>query len=124
APIISHHKRPSTYLDRPASQRISSQCGAIDLLSDNAGCHLIPSILRSLYHAAMGLLYDVAYLAAAPVALPLLAGKSLRTGKYRTGLASRMGTGPDIFPDRKPHEKLLMLHCVSVGELNSVSTLV
>jgi len=69
------------------------------------------------------LLYDLAYACAAPVALPLLVRKSLRTGKYRSDLAGRFGSGPEL-PPRPPESRLLMLHCVSVGELNSVQTLI
>ncbi len=67
-------------------------------------------------------LYDLAYAVAAPFALPLLVRKSLRTGKYRSDLPARFGFGPDL-PPRPPNAHLLLLHCVSVGELNSVQTL-
>ena len=67
------------------------------------------------------LIADVAYLAAAPVARPFLVRKSLRTGKYRADLSSRFGFGEDL---RLPRgSRLLLVHCVSVGELNSVATL-
>ena len=69
------------------------------------------------------LLYDIAYACAAPVALPLLVRKSLRTGKYRSDLAGRFGAGYAL-PERPRDSRLLMLHCVSVGELNSVQTLI
>src|SRR5262249_37179348 len=69
------------------------------------------------------LLFDLAYLAAAPIAIPLLAWKSLRTGKYRSVISARLGFGPALLPKRSPQTRVLMLHCVSVGELNSVTTL-
>ena len=72
----------------------------------------------------MPLLADILYALALPVAVPLLALKSLRTGKYRSGWPARFGFGEDVFPDRRPDQKLLLLHCVSVGELNSVTTLI
>jgi 3-deoxy-D-manno-octulosonic-acid transferase len=71
----------------------------------------------------MPLLADILYALALPVAAPLLAVKSLRTGKYRSDWPARFGFGEDVFPDRDPHQKLLLLHCVSVGELLSVQTL-
>jgi 3-deoxy-D-manno-octulosonic-acid transferase len=71
----------------------------------------------------MPLLADILYALALPVAAPLLALKSLRTGKYRSGWPARFGFGDDVFPDRGPDQKLLLLHCVSVGELLSVQTL-
>ena len=66
---------------------------------------------------------DVAYLGAGIVAGPLLLRKSLRTGKYQSDLPARLGFGPDL-PARPAEDRLLLLHCVSVGELNSVQTLI
>jgi 3-deoxy-D-manno-octulosonic-acid transferase len=79
----------------------------------------------------MGVLLDIAYLAAGVAAAPVLVLKSRRTGKYRTGWAARLGFGDEpLWPDLpSPHEtpaprpRVLLLHCVSVGELNSVQTL-
>ncbi len=72
----------------------------------------------------MSFLVDLAYAIAAIPALPILLRKRARTGKYRTGLAGRMGMGPDILAKRSRQSRVLLLHCVSVGELNSVQTLV
>jgi 3-deoxy-D-manno-octulosonic-acid transferase len=76
-----------------------------------------------LYLAWKRLLHDLLYLAATPVVVPALVLKSLRTGKYRSGWDTRLGFGPAILPRRSPDTRVLLLHCVSVGELNSVSTL-
>ena len=72
----------------------------------------------------MALGYDILYGAAVPVLGPVVALKSFRTGKYRSGWAGRFGMGEDVFVDREADEKVLMLHCVSVGELLSTQTLV
>ncbi|HVT81508.1 MAG TPA: glycosyltransferase N-terminal domain-containing protein, partial [Phycisphaerae bacterium] len=72
----------------------------------------------------MSLLLDLAYAAAVPVAIPLLLRKSWKTGKYRTGIADRLGMGDEPLPPPLPRTKTLLLHCVSVGELNSVQTLI
>jgi 3-deoxy-D-manno-octulosonic-acid transferase len=72
----------------------------------------------------MTVIYNILYMIAFALALPLLWYKSWRTGKYR-------GTWPERFgkqkrePSPKPAgQKRLMLHCVSVGELLSVKQLV
>ncbi len=72
----------------------------------------------------MSLLVDLGYFAAGVAAAPVIALKSLRTGKYRSGWAGRFGFGPDILPQRTAGTRVLLLHCVSVGELLSVNTLV
>jgi 3-deoxy-D-manno-octulosonic-acid transferase len=72
----------------------------------------------------MGLLLDAAYASAALAAAPLIALKSARTGKYRNDWPARLGHGPDLFPTRSPQSRLLLLHCVSVGELLSTRLLV
>src|SRR4051812_32352225 len=73
----------------------------------------------------MSLLVDLIYAVAAPFALPILVRKSLRTGKYQSGLAARFGFGEEVLPTaaERAGKKVLLLHCVSVGELNSVQTL-
>jgi 3-deoxy-D-manno-octulosonic-acid transferase len=71
------------------------------------------------------LLLDLVYFAGAPVALPVLALKAHRTGKYRSGLAERFGLGNEGVPSRRGRRgRRLLLHAVSVGELNSVQTLI
>lgn len=72
----------------------------------------------------MSVFLDLAYAAAAPVAFPMLLRKSLRTGKYRSGLRERFGMGEEPLPPAAPGMRTLLLHCVSVGELNSVQTLI
>ncbi|HVX83485.1 MAG TPA: glycosyltransferase N-terminal domain-containing protein [Phycisphaerae bacterium] len=72
----------------------------------------------------MGLLIDAAYWSAALVAAPFLALKSARTGKYRSDWPARFGHGPALWPRRSPSDKILLLHCVSVGELLSVRHLI
>jgi 3-deoxy-D-manno-octulosonic-acid transferase len=72
----------------------------------------------------MGLIVDVFYFLALLFAAPVLIIKSARTGKYRSGWAGRFGIGEDVFPKRAKDAKLLLLHCVSVGELLSTQTLV
>ncbi len=82
----------------------------------------------------MTLLYDIAYFFAAIFAAPFLALKSYRTGKYRTDWPARFGRIRNAQPlaledyqalKHKGQEPLcLMLHCVSVGELNSTRLLV
>lgn len=73
---------------------------------------------------------DVAYLVGGVFAAPLLLRKRLRTGKYRTGLAARFGWGEEELPPPRlgggdgKNARTLLLHCVSVGELNSVQTLI
>ena len=72
----------------------------------------------------MGFIIDLFYAIALLFAAPFLIVKSLRTGKYRSGWPARFGLGDDIFPDRSPTARVLLLHCVSVGELLSVQTLI
>ncbi|MGN6370439.1 MAG: 3-deoxy-D-manno-octulosonic acid transferase [Phycisphaerae bacterium] len=72
----------------------------------------------------MGFIIDLFYAVALLFAAPFLVVKSLRTGKYRSGWPARFGLGPDLFPHRPPTARLLLLHCVSVGELLSSQTLV
>jgi 3-deoxy-D-manno-octulosonic-acid transferase len=72
----------------------------------------------------MLIVLDVAYLVGLVMALPVLVLKSLRTGKYRSGWAGRFGRGEVILPRRAAGTRVLLLHCVSVGELLSVRTLI
>ncbi|HUO10477.1 MAG TPA: glycosyltransferase N-terminal domain-containing protein [Phycisphaerae bacterium] len=72
----------------------------------------------------MGLIIDLFYAIAFLLAAPFLLIKSLRTGKYRSGWPARFGRGEDVFPNRPPTARVLLLHCVSVGELLSVQTLI
>src|ERR1035437_3254346 len=72
----------------------------------------------------MMILLDLVYLVGLAAALPFLVVKSLRTGKYRSGWAGRLGRGEEVFARRAAGTKVLLVHCVSVGELLSVQTLV
>jgi 3-deoxy-D-manno-octulosonic-acid transferase len=72
----------------------------------------------------MMVLLDLAYLVGLVLALPTLVLKSLRTGKYRSGWAGRFGRGELVLPRRAEGTRVLLLHCVSVGELLSVKTLI
>lgn len=74
----------------------------------------------------MTIVRDVLYALALVVAVPLLAVKSWRTGKYRGDWGARFGRVGDGMPLRPtdPEGPRLMLHCVSVGELLSVRQLV
>jgi 3-deoxy-D-manno-octulosonic-acid transferase len=72
----------------------------------------------------MALFYDLAYASAALAAAPFIALKSARTGKYRADWPARLGHGDPLFPRRSPTQRLLLLHCVSVGELLSVRLLI
>ena len=75
-----------------------------------------PCILR-----IMSILFDILYGFAFLAAIPVLAFKSWRTGKYRSGWAARFGRYPSV---AAPGQRRLMVHCVSVGELLSVRQLV
>ncbi len=76
------------------------------------------------YHWGMVLFFDIVYALAIPLVAPFVAIKSVRTGKYRSGWAGRFGLGGELFPERTGRAKVLLVHCVSVGELLSVQTLV
>ena len=69
----------------------------------------------------MGLGYDMAYAAAAVAASPLWGYRLLRTGKWRTDWPGRFGHGDTIEHD---HRQTLLIHAVSVGEVNAISKLV
>ncbi|MCL2648839.1 MAG: glycosyltransferase, partial [Phycisphaerales bacterium] len=72
----------------------------------------------------MKFLMDVIYGVGMVLVLPVLVVKSWRTGKYRTGWAGRLGCGEKVLAERGEGVKVLLVHCVSVGELLSVRTLV
>jgi 3-deoxy-D-manno-octulosonic-acid transferase len=64
---------------------------------------------------------DAAYLAAAAATAPLWAWRMHRTGKLRTDWAGRFGRG-DALP--APVRPRILVHAVSVGEVNAVRMLV
>ena len=69
----------------------------------------------------MGALMDVIYLVLAVVTAPVWLVRMIRTGKIRTDWAGRLGwTGPIPAP-RRPR---VLLHGVSVGEVNAIRELV
>ena len=69
----------------------------------------------------MGLGYDMAYVAAALLTGPLWTYRLLRTGKWRTDWRGRFGRGPALKRDDRP---TLLIHAVSVGEVNAARMLV
>jgi len=69
----------------------------------------------------MRFLRDAAYLSAALATAPAWAWRMHRAGKLRTDWAARFGRGATLGPARGPR---LLVHAVSVGEVNAVRTLV
>ena len=65
--------------------------------------------------------YDLLYAIGALVSSPVLAFGLLRTGKWRTDWKGRFGKAPDLPEDPRP---TLLLHGVSVGEINATRELV
>ena len=64
---------------------------------------------------------DAAYLAAAIAASPVWLPRMIRTGKIRTGWPARFGRGEDL---PKATGRRVLLHAVSVGEVNATDLLV
>lgn len=69
----------------------------------------------------MGVLTDAAYLAAAAVAAPLLVPRMIRRGHLHADWEARLGHGDPLPPPRGPR---ILLHGVSVGEINACRVLV
>ena len=65
-------------------------------------------------------LVDFCYLLAAAVFAPIVAYRSLRTGKYRRDWDQRRGFLPQLTPGRPR----VWIHAVSMGEMNSIRGLV
>jgi 3-deoxy-D-manno-octulosonic-acid transferase len=65
-------------------------------------------------------LWDVLYLLAAPFLLGYLAISRLRGHPARQDLSARLGRGPSL----KPAKRRILLHAVSVGEVNAIRGLV
>jgi 3-deoxy-D-manno-octulosonic-acid transferase len=65
--------------------------------------------------------YDLLYALGALVSSPVLAYGLLRTGKWRTDWPGRLGRTPPVADDSRP---TLLLHGVSVGEINATRKLV
>ena len=66
-------------------------------------------------------LRDAAYLAAVAATAPVWAWRMQRTGKLRTDWGARFGRGADL---PRPTAPRLLVHAVSVGEVNAVRQLV
>ncbi len=65
--------------------------------------------------------YDLLYAIGALISSPVLVVGLLRTGKWRTDWRGRFGKTPPLPPDPRP---TLLLHGVSVGEINATRALV
>ncbi len=71
------------------------------------------------------IIFDLIYFLGLLIASPWLIWRSMRTGRYRTGWAGRLGRlSPDQQSAVKSTGRRILLHCVSVGELASVAELV
>lgn len=70
----------------------------------------------------MGIAYDIAYTAAAAISCPFWGYRLLRTGKWRTDWAGRFGKGLTF--NQNTAKPTLLLHAVSVGEVNAIRQLV
>ena len=70
----------------------------------------------------MSIGYDMAYLAVALVSSPVWGYRLLRTGKWRTDWPGRLGCARMIPDCDKP--KRILIHAVSVGEVNAIRQLV
>jgi 3-deoxy-D-manno-octulosonic-acid transferase len=71
----------------------------------------------------MGLLADLLYLIVALVTAPLWLARMIRTGKIRTDWAGRFGRA-GIEPPAPGAKRRVLIHAVSVGEVNAVRLLV
>ena len=71
----------------------------------------------------MAMTLDIAYAIGAVLSCPVWALRLLRTGKWRTDWAARFGRG-DFTAEPAPDRKALLIHAVSVGEVNAVRLLV
>ncbi len=80
-----------------------------------------PKSARRLLQPVMKRRYDLLYAFGALVSSPVLAFGLLRTGKWRTDWKGRFGNTPILEDDARP---TLLLHGVSVGEINATRELV
>lgn len=85
--------------------------------------HLAPrrAQARSGYTLPMRWLVDLLYLFAAILTLPVWLYRLIRTGKIRTDWPARMGRTPLLAKGSQPR---ILLHAVSVGEVNAIRLLV
>ena len=72
----------------------------------------------------MYFLYSAALAVAFALATPYWLFKMLRHGKYRAGLAERLGRVPERVRSAQPGDLCVWIHAVSVGEVLAVSQLV
>ncbi len=71
------------------------------------------------------IIFDLIYFLGLLLVSPWLIWRSMRTGRYRTGWAGRLGRlSPDQHSMAASTGRRILLHCVSVGELASVAELV
>jgi 3-deoxy-D-manno-octulosonic-acid transferase len=77
-------------------------------------------LISSLY----SFLYSVALAAGMVVSLPYWIFQMMRHGKYRTGLAERLGRLPARLRLPETHEPAIWVHAVSVGEVLAVEGLI
>ncbi len=70
----------------------------------------------------MPVVRDLFYLLAALLTAPIWLFRMVRTGKLRTDWAGRLGRGPAL--GKTPGTRRLLLHAVSVGEVNAVRGLI
>ncbi|MEX2387681.1 MAG: glycosyltransferase N-terminal domain-containing protein, partial [Phycisphaeraceae bacterium] len=70
----------------------------------------------------MGLPHDIAYAAAALASAPVWGYRLWRTGKWRTDWTGRFGHGEPV--TRNGQRRRLLIHAVSVGEVNAIRNLV
>ena len=72
----------------------------------------------------MYFLYSAALVVAFVIATPFWLFKMLRHGKYRAGLAERLGRVPERVRSAQPGDVCIWIHAVSVGEVLAISQLV
>src|SRR3954471_21476221 len=72
----------------------------------------------------MYFLYSAALAVAFVIAAPFWLFKMLRHGKYRAGLAERLGRVPERVRSAQPGDVCVWMHAVSVGEVLAISQLV
>src|SRR2546421_9742720 len=72
----------------------------------------------------MYFVYSAALLLAFVLATPYWLLKMLTHGKYRAGLAERLGRVPERVRSAQPGDVCIWIHAVSVGEVLAISQLV
>lgn len=72
----------------------------------------------------MRILLDFLYAVVAMLTVPIWLVRMARTGKIRTDWRARFGSGPSLPDTRRPGERRVLIHAVSVGEINAVQSLI